>query len=461
MRQLISVLGIVALVLSACRAGTGPPQATGPLTSASTATVAGLTHCEDIAEVSAPPERYGDEPIYVANEMPVEEVRAWSATKPGFEEIWIDRDHLGWITLAFSVDADARQAELEEVFPGVGVVAVGVDWTMAELEELQRRIGEELSPIFDLSSGISVQKGVVSIGVGVLTEERLAAIEERFGDDPICIEGTDPAAAPPDGPQARAGDGWRLLADERAGQPYRTGIAFDAASYERLWREIGLTGDQPDVDFETEVVIWFGAVYGSSCPDLRLDDVVVDRARALVHAEIVLIGAPMACTLDANPRAYSVAVERTRLPEGPFAIQLGAQDPPSGVPEERTLVDVDLSQPGAVARPGEIHGDPGLSEPQFVESGDVIEPGFPTEYRLSVHCGVEWLGMLNDIWWRTDVPDNTLDHVPPEWAPVVDEKQTIVLSVLMETDPAPMITATANGHAVTYRPTTDDPPGCD
>lgn len=52
--------------------------------------------------------------------MRVGRIRAWAAGKPGFEEIWIDREHLGWVTVAFSVDAEARQAELEETFPDVG-----------------------------------------------------------------------------------------------------------------------------------------------------------------------------------------------------------------------------------------------------------------------------------------------------------------------------------------------------
>lgn len=454
----------VALLVSACSpTGRAPGSSGGTARSTPDNPVvnSAIPRCDTVEPISAPAEWYRESPIYVANEQPTEEVRAWAASQPGFEELWIDRDHLGWITLAFSADAETRQAELRERFPDVGVVAVEVDWTMAELATLQQRIGEELLPLFGPSSWISVTQGVVGIGAGVLTEERIAAIEERFADEPICVEGADPADVPAEGPQPQVGDGWRLLADEQhVGQPYRTGIATDQASYERLWADIGLAGDPPAVDFGSEVVIWFGAVYGSSCPNLRLDDVVVDVGRAMVHAEIVLVDAPSACTADANPRAYLVALERAKLPSGPFAIQLGADDPPSGVPEERTLVDVDLSQPGAVAGPGDIHGDPSLPEPFFNESGAVIEPGFPAPYRLNVHCGIEWLGKVNNITWRTDVPVGVLDFVPPEWEPEVSG-DSIELSILLLTDPEPMIEATANSHTVTYRPTAEDPPGCD
>jgi hypothetical protein len=217
------------------------------------------------------------------------------------------------------------------------------------------------------------------------------------------------------------------------------------------------------VDFETEVAIWFGAVYGSSCPNLRLDDVVVDEDRALIHAEIVDLDAGMACTADANPRAYVVAVERSRLPEGPFAIQLRADDPPSGVPEERTLVGVDLSQPGSVAGPDDIGPDPALMEPDefVVEPGGFVETGFPFPYRFSVHCGIEWLGNLNGVEWHTDVPDGGTDFIPEEWRDAVNPAtEELTVEILLSEGPDPTVEATLNGHTVVYAPATEDPPGC-
>jgi len=203
--------------------------------------------------------------------------------------------------VAFSRDARPRQADLEALFPDVGVVAVSVDWTMDELRALQERVAQEFGGSDGVSSGILVTHGVVSVGFGVLTEERVASVVDAFAGERICVEGADPAGAPADGSQQTSGDGWRLLADEpEVGDVYRTGLATDEASYRALWADIGLTGPRPDVDFDAEIVIWFGAVYGSSCPNLRLDDVVVKRERALVHAEIVLVDRPSACTADAT-----------------------------------------------------------------------------------------------------------------------------------------------------------------
>ena len=152
-----------------------------------------------------------------------------------------------------------------------------------------------------------------------------------------------------------------------SGRVYRTGIAWDDASLAELWREIPLAGEPPKVDFASEVVIWFGAVYGSSCPNLRLDGVTFDDPRKLVFADIVNVDAMNACTMDARPRTYVVAVDRSRLPGPPFGIQLGEADPPAGVPEERTIVDADFARPGSDAAPGQVHGDP--TSPRAADRG--------------------------------------------------------------------------------------------
>ena len=457
MPRSMAIAVLTAILVAACTGSASEP--TTPDGAAQTS----IPFCADVPPLSAPAEAYRATPIYVANEMPVEEVRAWAVGQPGYEDIWIDREHHGWVAVAFSRDAAARQADLEREFPGVGVVAVPVERTTAELEAIQRRVMEVLPPDVAVGSGVLVTQNVVMISVGLLTQERMAQVEAAFAGQPVCVEGMDPADAPAPGPQQRAGDGWRLLATEPTGLPYRTGIAWDAASLEDLWATSGVAAPIPAVDFETEVVIWFGAVYGSSCPDLRLDDVVFDGGRRIVHAEIVLAGQPMGCTADANPRAYLVAVQRSMLPAPTFAIQLSAEGPPGGVPEERTLVEADLRVPGSIAAPEQVHADPALLHPppQFVQSGDFIEAGFPTQYRFTVHCGTEWLGTLNDVIWRTEVPAGAVDWIPPAWEQVVAMDESIVVTVLMSPGPDPTVVATANDHEVIYRPATEPAPGCD
>jgi hypothetical protein len=460
-RSLAVLLAIIAIVAACAAPGPDPnepPDGVAPAPGG-----AGIPRCEDVPAISAPAEVYRDTPVYVGNEMPVEAIRAWAIRQPGYADIWIDREHNGWVTVAFTQDAAARQADLEREFPDVGVVAVHVDRSNAELEALQRRVHEVLPPDVAGGSAVLTTQGVVMIGAGVLTPARIAIIESQFAGQPVCLEGSDPADVPAPGPQQPAGDGWRLLATEPTGQPYRTGIAWDAASLADLWAQAGINADMPLVDFQTEVVIWFGAVVSGSCPDVRLDDVVIDGGRRMVHAEIVLVDPPMACTSDANPRAYLVAVPRSRLPAPTFAIQLGAEDPPGGVPEERTLVEADLRVPGSIADPGQVHGDPNLLGPEqeIVRSGAYIETEFPTLYGLSVHCGVEWLGTLNDVTWRTEVPVGVPDWVPPAWRQVVAMDESIILEIELSPGPDPTVVAMANGHAVVYQPAREPAPGCD
>jgi hypothetical protein len=439
------------------RSTTDVPPSGSP--DAGSGTAGRFPRCEDVPAISAPADWYRDSPIYVGNEMPVDAVRAWAERQTGFQDLWIDRQHNGWITVAFSEGAEARQAEIEREFPEDGVVAVDVDWTSADFEDLQERIRAELGR-FRVNTSDVIDHGVVSVWLGVLSDERIAALEAGFAGEPLCIEGANPADLPQPGPQALAGDGWRLLIDERTGNIYRTGVAWDQDSLAALWREIPLEGEPPVVDFASEVVIWFGAVHSSSCPNIRLDGVAFDPARRLIHADIVNTDIPGACTADALPRAYVVAVDRDRLPPAPFWIQLTAADPPAGAPEERTVVDADLRVPGSVAASGQVHADPNIGAPQVEESGTFVEPDFPRDYRLHVHCGIEWLGVINDITWRTDVPADSTGFVPPEWEPLVAD-ESIVVSVLLEAGDPPTITASTNGHEVIYVPTSEPDPGCD
>ena len=468
--ETITVLLILtaALGVAACGAPSHTPSTT-PLSNGTAPTdrvpaaQAPIPRCEDVPFISAPAEAYRDTPIYVGNEMPIDDIREWAIRQPGYADIWIDRAHNGWVTVAFSQDAAARQRDLDREFPDVGAVTVQVPWTGAQLEALQRRVQEALPPGVVDSSGSLVMQGVVMIGVGVLTPERVALVEAAFAGQPVCLEGVDPADVPAPGPQQPAGDGWRLLATEPTGQPYRTGIAWDDASLADLWAVAGVQAPVPEADFASEVVIWFGAVYSGSCPDIRLNDVVIDDGRRLVDADIVLVDPPGACTADANPRAYLVAVPRTRLPAPTFAIQLGSDAPPGGAPEERTLVEADLRTPGSVAAPEQVHQDPSLMQPdpQIASSGDTIETDISNLYRLSVHCGVEWLGTLNGVTWRTDMPAGVQGRVPPAWDQVVAMDQSIILDIVMSPGPEPTVTATANGLTLVYRPAAEAAPGCD
>ena len=417
-----------------------------------------LPSCDQVPTITAPDDHYADRPVYVGNEMPIDEVQSWASTQPGFQTLWIDREHNGWITLAFSEDAESRRSDVQDLFPGAGIVVVEVEWTMDDLEALQAALPARFEPGFVQTTGISVTQGVVTVGIGPLTAERIAIANEELAGEPVCLEGIDPELVPEPGPQPQAGEHWRLLADEMTGHAYRTMIATDQADFETLWREAGVTSPLPNVDFEREIVIWFGAVYGSSCPNLRMDDVVIDDR--VVYPEIVIVDAPMACTDDANPHAYVVAIERSALPSDGFVVRLQAEEPPPGVVDQQTTVSGDVTIPGAhvTGTRDELPTDPGLP---IVGNGGVIEPGYPWLYRLYTHCGVEWLGEINGVQWRAEQVDDSVDFVPDEWRGETDDEQHITVEILLKEGDPPVLEASAAGHTVRYLPATEDPPGCD
>jgi hypothetical protein len=401
--------------------------------------------CEGLPFLEAPAHLYREEPLYVSNEMPIDEVMEWAQGRDGFQDLWIDRNRNGWLTVAFIGDVTSHQQAMEDEFPGVGVVAVELPGPVSDLFDLHDRVRSALDGIGHGSSSIQPHQWMVGFMFGVLTEEILEALEPFVGE-PLCIDGLPEEYLVADGPQPYQGDGWRLLGEDKVGEVYATGIATTQVQYERLWRRSMLSGSPPAVDFATEVVVWFGAVYSSSC-DTRMDDLRVTNN--VLHGLFVTPGNPVACTSDARPHSFVVAVERSILPIGPFAVQLHEWEPPPGAPEERTLVKVDLSAPGSVATDSEIGMDTELIDqsqrPPVYESGAYIHEGETWRYRLDASHGVACLGELNGLWWTTEEGP----EIPEAWG---SGSTAIEVEVELVIGPPSYIEATRGGHTVTYRP---------
>jgi hypothetical protein len=306
------------------------------------------------------------------------------------------------------------------------------------------------------------------VSVGIV----LAAVAMALGTPPaVRAQETAPPATvgpvstPDVSEQTAAGDGWRLLGERRgSGKRRWTAIATDEGAYRRVWENAGLTGARPDVDLESEVVIWFGAGTGPDCSDLRLHDVVVEADRSVVHAVISPTDASVPCAMDVDPHAFVVAVRRDRLPAGPFVIQLDADGRRAESPEERAIVLTDLSKPGSVLRRrdvqrGTVAREPS-AEPDAIRSGATVEVDEPSLYLFDPACGIEWLGPLNDAWWQTDVPSGTVAYVPAEWLEVLDGSGRLTLRLVLRSEPAALIEAEANGLTVTYTPSADGPRAC-
>lgn len=398
---------VAAVVLAACGTQTGPEpgqsadtDATGVPASGGTA---GFPSCADVPQLRADDALYRDQPVYGNAEELVQEVIGWSSAQPGDTEVGLDRERNGWVTIWTTGDAEELNAQIADRWPEEGVVAVQVTYSSAQLAGFATRAQTALQEAGIRTSGTAAlpQQGVASLYLGVITPEAQEVLAQ-FAGDPLCVDGMSAEEAPEDKPQPTEGEGWRLLGEDTTGESYRTSVATTDEQLQGLWQEAGLAGEPPEVDWEAEVVVWFGAVYGSGCP-VRLDGVVV--ADDLLHADLVVPGEVYGCNGDANPHAFVLAVGRDLLPEGPFRMQLTAQDPPGGSPEERTLVDVDLSAAGSTATSEQIHPDADLLEPgppPLVVDGDELEADQSVRYIYhdDPDCEVPVIGPLGGSRWR-------------------------------------------------------------
>lgn len=410
--RLAAVVVTAALAASGALAGCGREAAApgGPVGQGGTGGDLPFPSCDGLPTITADPAVYRDEPSYGNPMELVEDVQQWAAGVEGFEELWLDRDHNAWVHVGVHVGRESRdadiaslQAEVVERFPGEGVVVVAVPHTLAELEALADRVLPALAAV-DAEplggSSLSVPTGVVGL-YGVTDSPEARDVLAGFAGEPLCVDLADPADVVPEGEQPTAGAGWRLLGHEQdAGEAFRTGVATTDGQLARLWAASGLAGDPPAVDWQREVVVWFGAVWGSSCP-IRLDDVAVSDE--VLHGVFVVPGAGpgTACTGDARAHSYVLAVERSVLPRGPFVVQLDPDDPPPGAPEERTVVDADLSTPGATARDDQLHADAQAGvAPLVADGGDMPPNGARYVWRARPGCEGTVIGPLDGSLWR-------------------------------------------------------------
>jgi hypothetical protein len=279
-------------------------------------------------------------------------VTPWADAHPDlFAGVWWDRA-AGQFVFA-TIDAEQSPALIEQELPADLAYRVEVvPHSASELTLLQQRVASLAEMGIQAGSANRVWDGLLEIDVPILDQPTMDAVREVFaGDlDAICVTGADPATVPPDGPQPTSGDGWQLLADQtQRGAPFSVHVAVNTEEYESLWASLTLDGEPPPVDFATQIVIHFGAVYSGSCPEIRLDGVNFDLDRSLVTAAVVQLGGNRVCTADANSRAYVVAVDKSRLPGVPFVVSLqpdctycahldvtnldGTQSPPAAIGE--------------------------------------------------------------------------------------------------------------------------------
>lgn len=297
----------------------------------------------------APDDWYRDEPADGFDVDDLRAVRKYAATLDGFEREWTYPERNMWIHVGFvGVDVAQRQRELEEQFPGVGVIAVELDHTADELAALAVGV-KDLLPEGMAVAYTNAKAGTIDVWVGKVTEQDRALLGPLLEDYPLCAAGLVGDQIGEAGPQQTSGDGWRLLAQAEWGLGRVPRVVTTDADLEDLWAHLGLDDPLPLVDWQRDIVVAFEMGYGSSCPETRFEGLESegDQIRAvIIDPTLLKPGAThRACTDDYNARVYVVTVARELLLAPPFTIKsvYGQQ--------LEVTADVDLSEPGTTLHP--------------------------------------------------------------------------------------------------------------
>lgn len=241
-----------------------------------------------------------------------------------FGGLYIDQAAGGDVVMLFTRDVERHARVASALAPaGMTVRVRQVDFAEAELTEVLDGLDfEALGP------------GVEMVGAGVDTIRNVATLEVKTNDagfeqrtESEYGGRLDVTVHPVPGPwqNAAGGEGWSLLtAGEASGEEaYTVRAATDAPALAELWEVLGLGEEQPQVDFETDVVVSFAHGIGSSCPEIRLDDVTVGAEVFSLTSDPL---SPRACTADlAGAAVFVVAVSRDAVPAAGFTLRLGEQ----------------------------------------------------------------------------------------------------------------------------------------
>jgi hypothetical protein len=87
-----------------------------------------------------------------------------------------------------------------------------------------------------------------------------------------------------------------------------------------------------------------------------------------------------------------------------------------------------------------------------------VEPGFEPPFRFPVACGVEWVGPLNSVAWRTDDPEAAAGRLPVAWKEAIEDGM-LTAEIRLRTDPA-RLSVTVGGRTVEYLPGSGPMPAC-
>lgn len=202
-------------------------------------TIEGLVRCEDVPRLGSRVEgNLG--PGANADDDVMAVVLAYRKENPeGHGGLWIDRDNGGAIVLAVTDDPEAHRWELQDRLSGLDAVfdVVQVEFTKAELLEIQGRLGQYMGPEFGLlSTSASDSLNRVSLDFYDPPEGALGMFVELVDPTAVCVNVTY-SPEPPSGPLA-------LIPDIEAEDPLVTCHGIPPVPYSRFSNPVSI--DQVD-----------------------------------------------------------------------------------------------------------------------------------------------------------------------------------------------------------------------
>jgi hypothetical protein len=263
-----------------------------------------------------------------------------------FGGLWVNEPGVGIVVL-FTGDLDRHRQALSALARGLPFEVRQARFTESELRALQMQLAHDIQTIPGtemISVALDVRRNVVVLEA----KSNDRALEARL--EAAHAGRLDAQIYPMPGVwhNVPGGPGWRLVSagTSRHGgvQPYSVTFAAEEGGWLELWELIAPGAAAPPVDLTTEIVTVFAEGIGSSCPEVRLDAIVIDAARGVVHGAFSDPLAPRTCTADlAGAAVFVVALSREALPDSPFVLRLHSEPMRCGdCPDE---VTVDLSEP--------------------------------------------------------------------------------------------------------------------
>ena len=250
-----------------------------------------------------------------------------------FGGAFVDRQGAGGFVMLFTANLEDHRSALAAL-PG----GFPFDVRLARYPESQlKAVMDELITTLRSAAGVQfLSAGIDTIGNHVTVEAK--------SNDPTLesqIEATHPGMVdatvyPLPGPwqNVASGEGWRLVsAGISHTEAYKVRLATTPDEWHTMWDALDPVNAPPALDLANEVAISFAHGIGSSCPELRLDGVLIDNESRAIVSRVSDPLAPRACTADLAGSAYFVvAIERSVLTASPYTVCLTPRGQCSDLP---------------------------------------------------------------------------------------------------------------------------------